>query len=80
MYPPDVSLPTGHDQSANDGIRISSMNNQMQSSVPRSAPIVEIGLYLPVPAPNGDEMLNRGEDNVNFEYVLHPSSVQSLSK
>ena len=75
MDPPEVSFPTGHDQSANDRTRISSTNNQMQSCVPKSPPIMDVGLYLPVPAPNGDEMLNRGEDNANFECVLHYSSV-----
>lgn len=54
------------------------MNNQMQSNVPENAPIVGIGPYRPVPAPNGDEMLNRGEDNENLECVLHSPSVQSF--
>ncbi len=77
MDPPEVSIQTGHDQSANDGIRISLTSNQMQSSVPGSAPIVDVGLYLPA---NGDDVLNRGEDNGNFECVPHSSSVQSLSQ
>ena len=52
----------------------------MQKNVPGSAPVVNVGLYLPVPSPNGVEMLNRGEDDAIFECVLRSSSVQSLSK
>ena len=52
----------------------------MQSNVPGSAPIVDVGPSLPVPAPNGDEMLNMGEHNGNVECVLHSSSVQPLSQ
>ena len=80
MDPPAVSFQTGHNQSANDGIRISSTNNQMQVSVPGSTPMVDVGLYFPAPAPNGDEMLNRGKDNANFECVLHTSFAQPLSQ
>ena len=72
---PEVSFPTGHDQSANDGIRISSTNNQMQIGVPESAPIMDIGLYLPVPSPNAVETPNQGEDDANFECALYSSSV-----
>ena len=77
MDPPEVSFQMRHDQLANDGIRISSTNDQAQSSAPGSALIVDVGLYLPGPAPNGAEVLNRGEDNGNFECVLHSSSVNS---
>ncbi len=80
MDPPEVFFQTGHDQSANDGTRISLTNNQMQSSVPGGAPVVDVGLCLPAPGPNEDEVLNRGEDNENFECVPHPSSAQSSSQ
>ena len=77
MDPPDVSFQTGHDQSSIDGVRVSSTNNQTQTSVPGIAPIVDIGLCLPAPAPNEDEVLNRGEHN---GCVLHSSPVQPLSQ
>ena len=56
------------------------MNNQMQISAPGSGPIVDVGLIPLAPAPNGDEMVNRHEDDGNFECVLHSSSVQSFSQ
>ena len=80
MDPPGVSFQTGHDQPANNGIGISSMNNQMHIGAPGSAPIVDVGLFPPAPTPNGDETVNPGEDNGNLECVLHSSSVQSLSQ
>ena len=80
MDPPGVSFQTGQDQSGNDRIRISSANNQMRSSAPGSAPIVDVGLYPLASAPNGGDVLNRGQDNENFGCVLHTSSAQPLSQ
>jgi hypothetical protein len=71
MGPSEISFQTGHDRFANDGITISSTNNQMQRGAPGSAPIVDIGRSLPAPAPSGDEMLNLGKDNETVECVLH---------
>ena len=71
MDAPAVPFQKGH---VNDVVRVSSTNNQTQISVPGSAPIVDGGLYFPAPVQNGDEMLHRGDDNANFEYVVHSSS------
>jgi len=56
------------EESADNGIRISSTNKQMLRSAPGSAPIAGIG-SLPAPAPSGDEVLNLGDDNGNVECV-----------
>ena len=77
MDPPEVSFQMGHNQSSNDGLRVSSTGNQTQSSIPGIASIVDVGLYLPASALNGDEGLNRGEHN---GCVLHSSPVQPLSQ
>jgi len=76
MGPPEVSSQMGHEAAANNGIRISSTNDQMQSSAFGTAPIVSIG-QPPAPAHSGDEVLNPGEDNGNVEFVLHSTSIQS---
>jgi len=70
-----LSLFGSEEESANDGISISSTINQMlrsaTGSAPGSAPIAGIGRSLPTPAPSGDEVLNLGDDNGNIKYALH---------
>ena len=67
MGPSEVTFQTRRDQSAEDGIRISSTNNRMQRSTPGGALIADIGRSSPAPAPSGEEVLNLSEDNMNVE-------------
>ena len=60
----------GYDQSGEDGIRISSGNNQMQSTALGAAPIADIGRSSPAPAPSGEEVLYLNEENGNTECAL----------
>jgi len=66
-----LSLFGSEEESANDGISISSTNNQMLKSATGSASIEGIGRCLPASAPSGDRVLNLGDDNGNIECVLH---------
>jgi hypothetical protein len=76
----EVSFQIGHEPYANHGMRISSTNNEMRSSAPRTAPVMTRGQPLPTSAPSGDEMLSLGKDNRNFECVLHSTPVLSISQ
>jgi len=81
------SLFGSEEEFANDGISISSTNNQMlrsatgstTGSTTGSASIEGIARSPPAPAPSGDEVLNLGDDNGNIECVLHSLLYNSYS-